>query len=235
MPYTPGHVPVQCIQPGAAGYYDPNQQQPCVPPQMQHPQQGTSFYSQIPQIQSLTPYSVHSSYAHPNEHQQYATSFPALPDRIESPWRKVELKKRPRDKPEALTQNGKQIKLNDYWLKSQFPQTTNRFDALTDEMSEEGEVKTTRTTPKAPPICVSGVQNIQPLKELLVAVTGDDFELKVLTGNQVKIQPKTADKYKTIIQVLAENTEFHTYQPKEDRSFRTVLRGMHYSTATSEI
>jgi hypothetical protein len=43
---------------------------------------------------------------------------------------------------------------------------------------------------------VSGVQNIQPLKELLVAVTGDDFELKVLTGNQVKIQPKTADKYK---------------------------------------
>jgi PAX-interacting protein 1 len=83
---------------------------------------------------------------------------------------------------------------------------------------------------------VSGVQNIQPLKKLLVAVTGDDFELKVLTGNQVKIQPKTADKYKTIIQALAEkHTEFRMYQPKEDTSFRTVLRGMHYSTATSEI
>ena len=103
-------------------------------------------------------------------------------------------------------------------------------------MSEEGEVETTRNTPKAPPIFVSGVQNIQPLKELLVAVAGDDFEVKVLTGNQVKIQPKTADKYKTIIQALAEkHTEFHTYQPKEDRSFRTVLRGMHYSTDTSEI
>jgi len=67
-------------------------------------------------------------------------------------------------------------------------------------------------------------------------VVGDDFELKVLTGNQVKIQPKTADSYKTIIKALAEKqTEFHTYQPKEDRSFRIVLRGMHYSTDTSEI
>jgi hypothetical protein len=154
----------------------------------------------------------------------------------EPQWRKVEYKKRPRDNPEALTQNVKQLKLHDYWLNSPLPQNTNRFEALTEEMSEEGEVKTSRSTPKAPPIFVSGVQNIQPLKDLLVAVTGDDFELKVLTGNQVKILPKTADKYKTIIKALAEkHTEFHTYQPKEARSFRTVLRGMHYSTDTSEI
>jgi hypothetical protein len=39
-----------------------------------------------------------------------------------------------------------------------------------------------------------------------------------------------------MIQALAEkHTEFHTYQPKEDRSFQTVLRGMHYSTDISEI
>jgi hypothetical protein len=66
-----------------------------------------------------------------------------LPDRIESPWRKVEYKKRPRDNPEALTQNVKQLELHDYWLNSPLPQTTNRFDALTDELSKEGEVKTT--------------------------------------------------------------------------------------------
>ena len=79
-------------------------------------------------------------------------------------------------------------------------------------------------------------QNIQPLKELLVSVTGDEFELKVLTGNQVKIQAKSAEKYKTRIKTLAEkHTEFHTYHSTEDRSFRTVLRGMRYSTDTSEI
>jgi hypothetical protein len=173
---------------------------------------------------------------HPIEHQKYATSFPALPDRFESPWRKVEYKKRPRDHLETLTQNIKQIQLNDYWLNSRLPQNTNRFDALTDKMNEEGEVKTTRNIPKAPHIFVSGVQNIQPPKELLVAVTGDDFESKVLSGNQVKIQPKSADKYKTKIQTLAEkHTEFHTCEPKEDSSVRTVLRGIRYSTDIREI
>jgi len=238
MSNTPGQVPVQCVQPDAAGYYDPHQQQPCVPQQMQHRQQGTSFYSQMPQVQFLTSYPAHSSYTQPiaHQHQHYDTSFPALPVRFESPWQKVEYKKRPSDNPDTRTQNVKQIKLNDYWLNPPLPQTTNRFDALMDETNEEGEVETTRNTPKAPPIFVSGVQNIQPLKELLVAVAGDDFELKVLTGNQVKIQPKAADKYKAIIQALAEkHTEFHTYQPKGDRSFRTVLRGMHYSTDISEI
>jgi hypothetical protein len=67
-------------------------------------------------------------------------------------------------------------------------------------------------------------------------VTGDNFEFKVLNGNQVKIQPKSAEKIKTIMKTLAQkHTEFQTYQPKEDRSFGTVLRGVHYSTDTSEI
>jgi hypothetical protein len=71
---------------------------------------------------------------------------------------------------------------------------------------------------------------------VLVTVSGDDFELKVLNGNQVKVQPKTADKYRAIIHALIEkHTEFHTYQLKENRCFRTVLRGMHYSTDVEDI
>jgi hypothetical protein len=82
---------------------------------------------------------------------------------------------------------------------------------------------------------VAGVQNIHPLKELLVTVTGDNFQVKVLNSNQVKIQPKFTEKY-TIIKALAEkHTDFHTYQPKKDTSFRTVVRGMKYSTETGEI
>jgi hypothetical protein len=83
---------------------------------------------------------------------------------------------------------------------------------------------------------VSGVQNIQPLKELLVTVTENDFELKLLKGDQVKIHASSTDKYHTIIKALAEkHTEFHTYQPKENRRFRTVLRCLHYSTDTNKI
>jgi hypothetical protein len=67
---------------------------------------------------------------------------------------------------------------------------------------------------------VAGVHNIHPLKELLVTVTVADFELKVLNGNQVKIQAKSVKSYTKIIKALAEkHAEFHTYQPKENRSF----------------
>jgi PAX-interacting protein 1 len=83
---------------------------------------------------------------------------------------------------------------------------------------------------------VAGVQNIHLLKELLVTVAGDNFELKVFHGNQAKIQPKSSDKYTAIIKALAEkHNEFHKYQPKADRSFRTVLRGLHYSTVIRDI
>ena len=67
-------------------------------------------------------------------------------------------------------------------------------------------------------------------------MTENDFELKILNGDQVKIQPSSTDKHHTIIKALAEkHTEFHTYQPKENKSFRTVLRDIHYSTDTNEI
>jgi hypothetical protein len=91
-------------------------------------------------------------------------------------------------------------------------------------------------SPKPPPIFVAGVRNINPLKELLVTVSGDDFELKVLNDNQVTVQPKSADKYRTIIHALIEkHNEFHTDQPNEERCFRTVLRGTHYSTDAEDI
>jgi len=235
MPYTHGHMPMQYVQPHVAGFCDPNQQQPCVQQQMQQLQQGTSFYNQIPQVQPQNHYTIHSNHLHSTEPQQYATYFPALPENFESSWRKVEYKKPPRDNLKILTQNVKQIKLNDYWLNQPLPPHYNRFDALSDENNEEEGVKTKRTTFKAPPIFVAGVQNVQPLKELLVTVTGDDFELKVLNGKQVKIQPKSAEKYKTIKALAEKYTELHTYQPKDDRSFRIVLRGMNYSTDTSEV
>ena len=192
--------------------------------------------NQIPKVEPRNHYTVHSNYIHPTEHQQYVTSLPALPERLESPWQRVENKKRPRDNHENLTHNVKQTKLNDYWLNEPFPSNKNRFEELSEERNNEEGVKTKINTFKATPLCVTGVQNIHPLKKLLVTVTGDDFELKILNGNQVKIQPKSAEKYKIIIKALAEkHTEFHTYQPKEDKSFRTVLRGMHYSIDTSEI
>jgi hypothetical protein len=235
--YERGYVPTQCVQPTAAGFVTQQMQQlQQGTQQMQQLKPGTSTYNQTPQVQPQNNFTVTSNYIHLLEHQHYDTSFPALSDRRESPWQQVAYKKRPRDNPENFTQHTKQITLNDYLLNQPFPLNTNRFDALTEDDKEEEGAQTKRNIYRPPPIFVSGVQNIQPLKELLVAAMGDDFELKVLNGNQVKIQHKSSDKFTKIIKALAEkHTEFHTYQHKEDRSFRTVLRGMHYSTDIREI
>lgn len=178
--------------------------------------------------------------------QQYDTYYPPLPPNQDKPWEKVEYnKKRLRNPSEKHIEQNKHAKLNDYWLN--LPSTTNRFNILADEdeideditADEDNQTETITTkdnTPKPPPIFVSGVQNIQPLTDLLVTVAEDQFLLKVLKEDQVKIQPKTSEKYSVIIQALAaKNTQFHTYQFKEERSFKTVLRGIHYSTDITDI
>jgi hypothetical protein len=90
------------------------------------------------------------------EHQHYTSTFPALPKSPEPQLQKAEYKKRPRDIPKTHTQNIKQIKLHDYWLNPPPPQTTNRFDALTEDDQDEGGEKANHKSPKPPPIFVAG-------------------------------------------------------------------------------
>jgi hypothetical protein len=204
--------------------------------QTQRPQQRTPNHNHKQQVRSKTHFTVNGAPTKPIEHHQYTSTFPALPILSDPHWQTVEYEKRPRDVPETHTQNNKQIKLHDYWLNPPPPQTTKRFDALADDDQEHGGEKPPNKLPKPPPIFVAGVQNIKPLNELLVATSGDNFELKVLSGNQVKVQPKSAEHYRQILHALIDKrTEFHTYQPKEERCFHTVLRGMHYSTDVADI
>jgi hypothetical protein len=50
-------------------------------------------------------------------------------------------------------------------------------------------------------------------------------KIKALAGNEVKVQPKTSESYRTITKVFAEkHVEFHTYKLKEEISYRVVLK-----------
>jgi hypothetical protein len=144
-------------QPEAVG----PQQQHCVPQQMQQIQQGMSFYNKIPQVQLQNHQTFHSNYLYPTGHQEYPTFFPALPEKFESLWQKVEHKKKfQRDNSENHTQNVKEIKLQDYWFNQPLPpnnnnNNNNKFDALSDERNEEKVVKTNRNTFKSLPTFVA--------------------------------------------------------------------------------
>jgi hypothetical protein len=60
------------------------------------------------------------------------------------------------------------------------------------------------------------------------------YETKSLANNRVKVQPATIAS-NTITKALSDKqTEFHTYKPKEERSFRVVLKNMNYSIPTTD-
>lgn len=152
--------------------------------------------------------------------------------------------KRVRDSPGKNNNNTtKQPTLNDYWLSN--PQSSNRFSILDpgeDTEADEGNNSGTNsqsqptTEPKPPPIYVSKVENIQPLRDLLEQITPNHYELKILHGDEVKIQSYDIDSFRLVTKALEEkNTEFHTFRPKQERTYNIVLKGIHGSTSIEEI
>ncbi|GAB0087437.1 uncharacterized protein DMENIID0001_017390 [Sergentomyia squamirostris] len=125
--------------------------------------------------------------------------------------------------------------------------TTNRFGDLpvddnpssmvTDDNT--GDSSTGRDQPKQPPpppIFVHNVEQIQPLYTLLDEMAPNDYILKPFVNNQVKIQLKTIDLYRSVLKALQEKgTQLHSYQIKSERTFRVVLRNLHHSTDLTEL
>ncbi|KMQ85604.1 nucleic-acid-binding protein from transposon x-element [Lasius niger] len=136
------------------------------------------------------------------------------------------------------TSNTKQPKLLEYWLGTPVA-TSNRFANLdgNDELQEVGtntEIK--EKSIKPPPIFVDGVNNIKPLTQLLNEHAGENYEIKVLHNEQVKIQPKSSEVYSIIVKQLElKETEFYTYRPKHERNFKVILKNMHYSSDVESI
>lgn len=147
-------------------------------------------------------------------------------------WTEVPNRKRQRDSPENDSRQ-KQTKVGTYWLSQPLP-TSNSFSVL--ETEEEVAQTQQVRVPKPPPIFIDKVTNIRPLTQLLEETVEGSFELKVLPKNQVKIQPSSKEAFKTIVKELdAKGTEYFTYKPKQERSFKVILKNMHPSTDTDEI
>lgn len=154
----------------------------------------------------------------------------------EEKWQTISNKKRIRDSPGKENSNQKHQKTSSYWLSKNIA-TTNRFAPLQTE-PECQNIPSTRTEllSKPPPIFVDNVSNIQPLISLLDKVAKNQFELKNLKNQQVKIIPKNPETYKKILSELEKkNTEFFTYKLKEERSFKVILRNLHPSVDTEEL
>lgn len=105
----------------------------------------------------------------------------------------------------------------------------------TDSSYKEPKQNTYKEPRNPPPIFVPDVRDIKPLTNLLNSVARDGFELKTMNRNQIRIQSNSIENYGKISKMLInKKVKFHTYQLKQDKPFRVVLR-IHHSVDETEL
>lgn len=117
----------------------------------------------------------------------------------------------------------------------------NRFQVLAE--TNETTLRTDNNTeknikiPKPPPIFVYDVVNYEEMVKRINTTVGDEkYTTKCLADNTIKINCETPDTYRKLIKYMRENNVIHhTYQPKEERAFRIVMKYIHHTTDPNEI
>jgi hypothetical protein len=91
--------------------------------------------------------------------------------------------------------------------------------------------------PKPPPLFVSDVLNVKKMTQVIeAAIPNTEYVYKCLANNKVRINPLTTDAYRKLVKHFNEiKVSFHTYQLKQDRAFRVVLKNMHFSNDPADI
>lgn len=92
--------------------------------------------------------------------------------------------------------------------------------------------------PKPPPIFIPGVKSITEFSALLQAeVQNGDYTHKTIDNSgQIKIMAKNVETYRKITRQLdTAGASYHTYQLKQQRAYRAVIRSLHPSTPPEEI
>lgn len=139
-------------------------------------------------------------------------------------------KKRPRSSPNGVNPKDKLTRL-DYWLNPPSISSNNRFQLLseTEVLAEE----TPKSQPKPPPLFVAGVRDVNPLMKVLNDTATNEFYLKVISSEEIKVQAKTIGAYEAIVNELNKrNTEYYSFQKKENKPFKVVLKNLHHSSDT---
>jgi hypothetical protein len=125
-------------------------------------------------------------------------------------------------------------------------QTTNKFESLSELPCDNNQNKQPPTQtnpvnpnrePKPPPIYIYGVTDFQAMLSNLAKVTeSETYIAKALPNNTIKIMPNTPETYRRLIQhVREENIIHHTYQMKQERAYRVVIRDLHHSIPIPDI
>ncbi|CAH1710498.1 unnamed protein product [Aphis gossypii] len=107
---------------------------------------------------------------------------------------------------------------------------------ISNESNPAGNINVGIKSTLPPPIFVKGVCNFPDLcTELIEQIGVDNFSCKSST-DRLKIMTANPTAYRTLIHFLKEHkAEYHTYQLKDDKPTRVVIRNLHPTTSTELI
>lgn len=138
-----------------------------------------------------------------------------------------------RSKVEVSSAHAVNLKLSN----SFYPLSQDNNDNIADDVDPNDTRQEPSKEPKPPPIFIPNVTNVVPMVQAIEAMVGQDgYTYKCLNNKKVKILPVNAESYRNIVKGLTNlKIDFHTYQLKQERAYRIVLKNMHFSTPTDYI
>jgi hypothetical protein len=127
--------------------------------------------------------------------------------------------------------------------------TRNRFEALNsnpsekdspdidvDATSEAEDVNNDIHIKPPPPIFMKGVLDFPNFCAALIELIGVDHFFCKSAGDRLKIQTSNPESYRVLVRYLKDGkAEYHTFQLREDKPLRVVIRHIHQSTPTDLI
>jgi hypothetical protein len=118
--------------------------------------------------------------------------------------------------------------------------TNNRYDLLPNEERKEAEtqdVNATKKIPRPPPIYVYDVINyLQMINHLAEVAEEENYNTRSMANNTIKINCNSPETYRKMIRLMQENNiAYHSYQPKDESSYRIVIKHLHHTVELKDI
>jgi hypothetical protein len=114
----------------------------------------------------------------------------------------------------------------------------NRYHVLTDLRNHD--ITTGAVEPKVgkhPPIFLYGVTSLPEMrKRFNEFLDKEQYVTKSIANNTLKFTCQNSDTYKKLSRYMRDNNIIHhTYQSKEERSYRVVIKYLHHSADIQEL
>lgn len=166
-----------------------------------------------------------------------STAETSLSDSDNDVWQTVESNNKRTRSPNVVSPLSKKVDSNIFISPNRFSLIAPTIeDDPMDNTNENENILEKNQSPKPPPIFIQTQLNFNNFYTKIKQLTDSSgFECKSSTKG-LKLQTYSSDSYRTVINYFKENNvSFHSYQLKELKAFRVVIRNLHPTTDVSFI